>query len=96
MVAGVESSRKRRRDSVLKTPEEEFVPELPSLKLSVPDLLKEYLNQDHHKVVQEQQLVPLPRTPSVSSILAEYMEMTLSSIDAEADEIEAVVDGLKL
>ncbi|KAJ3170722.1 Esa1p-associated factor [Geranomyces variabilis] len=96
MVAGVEKSRKRRRDSVLKTPDEEFVPELPNLKLSVPDLLKACLNQDHHKVVQEQQLIPLPRTPSVSSILAEYMEVTLANTDADADEVEAVVDGLKL
>ncbi|KAJ3175571.1 hypothetical protein HDU87_006068 [Geranomyces variabilis] len=96
MVAGVENSRKRRRDSVLKTPDEEFVPELPNLKLSVPDLLKEFLNHDHHKVVQEQQLIPLPRTPSVSTILADYMEVTLANTDADADEVEAVVDGLKL
>ncbi|KNC98664.1 uncharacterized protein SPPG_06345 [Spizellomyces punctatus DAOM BR117] len=89
--------RKRRRDSVLKSPDEpDILSGLPSFKLALSDHLKDYLAQDYRYIVHNQGLVPLPRTPSVKTLLTDYLSHMSTSPQSEQDETKTVVDGLTL
>jgi mortality factor 4-like protein 1 len=46
----------------------------PEMKLEIPDTLKVQLVDEWEAVTKSSRLVPLPRTPSVQTILAEFKE----------------------
>ncbi|GAA5832288.1 hypothetical protein JCM11251_004308 [Rhodosporidiobolus azoricus] len=52
--------------------EEEYM-KRPEVKISIPDNLKVQLVDDWEAITKNQQLVPLPRNPSVDTILDEWM-----------------------
>ncbi|KEI41378.1 uncharacterized protein L969DRAFT_85154 [Mixia osmundae IAM 14324] len=63
---------KRGRESGVEQ-EEEFL-KRPEIRLPIPDSLKIQLVEDWESVTKNQQLVPLPRDPTVSKILYKYTE----------------------
>lgn len=70
----------------------------PSIKLVIPDHIKAILVDDWENVTRNQQLVPLPATRPVNSILDDYLEYEKpkrSPGSAQADILEEVVAGLK-
>ncbi|KAF8539902.1 MRG-domain-containing protein [Trichophaea hybrida] len=68
------------------------------VKIAIPDLLKAYLVDDWENVTKNQQLVPLPREPTVAQILDKYRAGVPKkrSGSAEADIFDEIVAGLKL
>jgi mortality factor 4-like protein 1 len=70
----------------------------PSVKLTIPDQIKAILVDDWENVTKNQQLVPLPSSHSVNSILDDYLNEEKSKREpgsAEADILEEVVAGLR-
>lgn len=68
------------------------------IKIPIPDILKAYLVDDWENVTKNQQLVPLPRNPTVSEILEKYRNSVPKkrSGSAEADIFDEIIAGLKL
>ena len=68
------------------------------IKLPIPDLLKALLVDDWEYITKNQQLVPLPRNPSVVQILQNYREACPKKREgsAESDIFDEVISGLKL
>jgi MRG len=68
------------------------------IKLTVPDSLKALLVDDWENVTKNQQLVPLPRNPTVVQILQKYRESIPKKREgsADADVFDEVIAGLKL
>ena len=68
------------------------------VKIAVPDVLKAYLVDDWENVTKNQQLVPLPRDPTVSQILEKYRASVPKKRagSAEADIFDEIIAGLKL
>ncbi|KAI8145902.1 MRG-domain-containing protein [Fennellomyces sp. T-0311] len=67
-------------------------------KLPIPELLKGHLVDDWENVTKNHQLVPLPRTPSVSEILQQYFHGARGRLTPTRDDetLQLVVDGIKL
>ncbi|GAA6001761.1 hypothetical protein JCM10207_002303 [Rhodosporidiobolus poonsookiae] len=75
--------------------EEEYM-KRPEVKISIPDNLKVQLVDDWEAITKNQQLVPLPRNPSVDTILDEWM-IYLQNEEEEKKRIAAeVAAGLGL
>jgi len=76
--AGLASARgtKRGRDTVAEADEEYL--KRPEIKLPIPDDLKVLLVDDWEAITKNNQLVPLPRTPNVQTILQEYRDYCAS------------------
>ncbi|KAI9482503.1 MRG-domain-containing protein [Zychaea mexicana] len=86
--------RTRNRDSSTdKTRAEEESIRRSEFKLPIPELLKGHLVDDWENVTKNQQLVPLPRTPSVSEILGQYYQHARGRED---ETLQSVIDGVKL
>lgn len=68
------------------------------IKITIPDNLKALLVDDWENVTKNQQLVPLPRNPSVSQILQKYRESMPKKREGSADTdiFDEVIAGLKL
>lgn len=68
------------------------------VKIAIPDVLKAYLVDDWENVTKNQQLVPLPRDPTVSQILDKYRASVPKKRvgSAEADIFDEIIAGLKL
>jgi len=86
---------KRNRDAVA---EEEEFKNKPEIKIVIPDMLKVKLVDDWEAITKDSKLVPLPRTPSVATILAEYEASVASTIKPTRSLAltHEVVSGLKL
>ncbi|KAI8824454.1 MRG-domain-containing protein [Fimicolochytrium jonesii] len=95
-VGGMESARKRRRDSILKSPDEDLSHDAPYLKLDMPRHLKEHLRDEYQHVAKDHSLLTLPRDPSVTQILEDYENYSSESGDTSMDELRSVLQGLKL
>ncbi|TIB71451.1 MRG-domain-containing protein [Wallemia mellicola] len=94
-----ENSRKRGRET------EEFTQESfkrPEIRLIIPDELKVLLVDDWEFVTKNNQLVPLPRTPSVKQLLLSYREHVESKITNDTQKakkkalVEEVTNGLEV
>ncbi|GAA5914015.1 hypothetical protein JCM6882_002597, partial [Rhodosporidiobolus microsporus] len=70
MGSGTVRGQKRGRDG--EWAEDEYL-KRPEVKISIPDNLKVQLVDDWEAITKNQQLVPLPRNPSVDTILDEWM-----------------------
>ena len=68
----------------------------PELVLAVPDVLKAQLVDDWENVTRKEQLVPVPRTPSVRDILDEFGAQHSKHDEARTDVLGEVLAGLKL
>ncbi|GAA5857196.1 hypothetical protein JCM8547_009364 [Rhodosporidiobolus lusitaniae] len=92
-VVGTVRGQKRGRDG--EWAEEEYM-KRPEIKISIPDNLKVQLVDDWEAITKNQQLVPLPRNPSVETILDEWM-IYLQNEDEDKRRIAAeVTAGLGL
>ncbi|KDR72791.1 hypothetical protein GALMADRAFT_252054 [Galerina marginata CBS 339.88] len=80
--------------------EEDESSKKPELKLSVPEVLKAILVDDWEAVTKNNQLVTLPRKPSVIELLSEFAEYIKTTKPAHLKEpalvIQTVVDGLQV
>ena len=65
-------------------------------KRQVPDVLKAQLVDDWENVTRKEQLVPVPRTPSVRDILDEFGAQHSKHDEARTDVLGEVLAGLKL
>ncbi|TPX30839.1 hypothetical protein SmJEL517_g05687 [Synchytrium microbalum] len=79
--------------------EEEFV-KRPEIKIPIPDALKVQLVDDWENVTKNGKLVPLPRNPTITSLLESYRESIKTKKNAgrdlRADDIVTeVVEGIK-
>ncbi|KAJ2355121.1 Esa1p-associated factor [Coemansia sp. RSA 2618] len=99
-------SRKRVRElSAEKVQEEpEMGPRGPEVRIPIPNALKAQLVDDWERVTKDKLLVPLPRSPTVAQMLAQYQEHRRTSKDKrrstrgrDDDEIvDEIIDGLKV
>ncbi|KAG8943841.1 Esa1p-associated factor [Tulasnella sp. 424] len=78
-LGGSTSSRKRGRDEMMDSDAANAKMKKPEMKLEVPDVLKVVLVDDWEAVTKNNQLVPLPRSPTVEEILTEFKEHCASS-----------------
>ncbi|KIO27401.1 hypothetical protein M407DRAFT_191103 [Tulasnella calospora MUT 4182] len=78
-LGGTTSSRKRGRDEMMDSDAANAKMKKPEMKLDVPDVLKVVLVDDWEAVTKNNQLVPLPRSPTVEEILGEFKEYCSSS-----------------
>jgi mortality factor 4-like protein 1 len=98
--ADKEKNKKRRRDSIIHEREEAYM-QRPEIKMSIPEPLKLKLVEDWESITKCQQLVALPRNPTVSQILNKWREEFKSSRrnareGRTEDVINEIVEGLKL
>ncbi|KAL7268380.1 Esa1p-associated factor [Rhizina undulata] len=79
------------------TQEDDFL-KRHDIKINIPDNLKALLVDDWENVTKNQQLVPLPRNPTVTQILQRYRESMPKKREgsADADIFDEVIAGLKL
>ncbi|WFD36623.1 Esa1p-associated factor [Malassezia cuniculi] len=68
----------------------------PELRLAVPESLKAQLVDDWENVTRKEQLVPLPRTPTVKDILAEFGGQYAKRGRTRPAVLDEVLAGLKL
>ncbi|KTW26545.1 uncharacterized protein T551_03462 [Pneumocystis jirovecii RU7] len=90
---------KRLRDVDLEK-EEDFIAK-PEINIAIPDALKAQLVDDWENITKNQQLVSLPRSPTVTEILQNYKNSVSSTqkkrfSNADADIFEEVISGIKL
>ncbi|KTW31573.1 hypothetical protein T552_00211 [Pneumocystis carinii B80] len=90
---------KRSRDADLEK-EEDFTVK-PEINIPIPDTLKAQLVDDWENITKNQQLVSLPRSPTVTEILQNYKNSILTLqkkrfTDLDTDIFEEVVSGIKL
>ncbi|KAI8074909.1 MRG-domain-containing protein [Gongronella butleri] len=95
---GVSSSipNKRTRDDQEKDAEEADYLQSPEIRLDIPEPLKCQLVDDWENISKNQQLVPLPRSPSITQILAMYRTSKLEkkSIKEDPEILDEVIQGL--
>ena len=96
-----ETSRKRGRDT------EDIANEVhkkPEIRLTIPDILKVSLVDDWEYITKNNQLVPLPRKPSIHTILQGYKQHMIEIMD-ENDEgkknrniavLDEIINGLEM
>ncbi|KAJ3369071.1 Esa1p-associated factor [Allomyces arbusculus] len=94
--AGSETDRSatKRRRQENQTPEPAPEPEIP---IPLPDMINVFLVEDFERVTKKQQLVPLPRKPSVKTILTRYRDEKLQGVTRRTraeDLCTEVTDGL--
>ena len=68
-------------------------PDPADVELPLPELLVQFVMSDCEFVTRERRLVPLPRAPSVSSILKAFLRLVEA---VEDDPRIAIVDGVRL
>ncbi|KAG4304926.1 hypothetical protein PORY_001601 [Pneumocystis oryctolagi] len=90
---------KRSRDVDLEK-EEDFIAK-PEINIAIPDILKAQLVDDWENITKNQQLVSLPRSPTVTEILQNYKNSISAAqkkrfSNADADIFEEVISGIKL
>jgi len=96
---GESRGRKRARDSSMDKAKEDDMMHKPEMKLDIPEQLKGLLVDDWENVTKTQKLLPLPRNPTVSDILDDYLDHAMKSRkrNGESDELlNEVVRGIKL
>ncbi|EEP80284.1 hypothetical protein UREG_05126 [Uncinocarpus reesii 1704] len=90
-------SRKRGRETEIET-EEDFDAR-PTIRMLMPERLKEYLVDDWEFVTKDKSVVPLPAKSPVNSVLDRYLQEeknnSTRNSQAEQDVLQEVVDGLK-
>ncbi|EFW21554.1 Esa1p-associated factor [Coccidioides posadasii str. Silveira] len=90
-------SRKRGRETEIEA-EEDF-DSRPTIRMLMPERLKEYLVDDWEFVTKDKSVVPLPAKSPVNMVLDRYLEEEKNSStrnsQAEQDVLQEVVDGLK-
>ncbi|KAK9470184.1 MRG-domain-containing protein [Dipodascopsis tothii] len=93
---GQRGPKKRRRDQDYDKEEEYF--KRPEIHIAIPTALKNQLVDDWERVTKNQQLIPLPRTPTVQVVLDRYMATVAKkrSGSAEADIFDEVLAGIKI
>ncbi|KAG8994507.1 Esa1p-associated factor, partial [Tulasnella sp. 427] len=96
---GGSTSRKRGRDEMMDSDAASSKMKKPEMKLDVPDVLKVVLVDDWEAVTKNNQLVPLPRSPTVEDILAEFKEHCASSdkkLPSKETVLPTLISGLQL
>jgi len=78
-IAGTRGSRKDGTRGTKRAREEDESNKKPDMKLNVPEALKMFLVDDWESVTKHNQLVALPRSPTVEEILNEYSNYVLNS-----------------
>ncbi|KAJ1940554.1 Esa1p-associated factor [Linderina pennispora] len=98
-------SRKRVRESSVEKPKDERdepAAKRPEIKIPIPNALKSQLVDDWERITKDKLLVPLPRSPTVAQMLAQYQEHRRTSRDKKKsgkrdDEIvDEIIDGLRI
>ncbi|EEB05342.2 Clr6 histone deacetylase complex subunit Alp13 [Schizosaccharomyces japonicus yFS275] len=70
----------------------------PKYQMEVPNLLKLWLVNDWEYITKNQQLIPVPRKPTVRDVIRSFREQQMQSItdEIEADVFEQAMSGLLL
>ncbi|PWN96758.1 MRG-domain-containing protein [Tilletiopsis washingtonensis] len=92
-------ARKRKREERGTVEREEEYIKRPEIKIALPDALKLQLVDDWENVTKKNLLVPLPRTPSVRTILSDYRAFYLARKDRSSRSpsvLDEVLLGLTL
>ncbi|KAG8689249.1 Esa1p-associated factor [Ceratobasidium sp. 395] len=81
--------------------EEDETTKKPEMKLEMPDILKAQLVDEWEAVTKSSRLVPLPRAPTVQTILAEFKEWLPTKVPNSkqrtlATVLPVIVSGLQL
>ncbi|SAM04882.1 hypothetical protein [Absidia glauca] len=91
------ANRKRTREELEKEKEESDFLNKPEIQLEIPEPLKCQLVDDWENITKNQQLVPLPREPTITQILAQYKQYKLEKKSGKTwnpDLIDEVSQGL--
>ncbi|KAG0225171.1 Esa1p-associated factor [Actinomortierella wolfii] len=93
--SGESSNRGKNRSKDTSVDKEEEYIKRPEIKIPIPDTLKVQLVDDWENITKHQQLVPLPRSPTVAQILEMYRDSKKDK-KAKSDEIfQEVLSGIK-
>ncbi|KAI1944917.1 Esa1p-associated factor [Ophidiomyces ophidiicola] len=91
------TSKKRGRETEIE--QEEDFNSTPSIRVLMPERLKEYLVDDWEFVTKDKSVVPLPAKSPVNMVLNRYLEEEKSSStrnsQVERDVLEEVVEGVR-
>ncbi|KAI8140154.1 MRG-domain-containing protein [Fennellomyces sp. T-0311] len=89
------SGKKRPRDST--TDKDEDYLNRPEVRVDIPDTMKAQLVDDWENVTKNQQLVELPRSPTISELLEQYRKYRLEKKGASGTEdlLSEIIDGVK-
>ncbi|KAI9310955.1 MRG-domain-containing protein [Dichotomocladium elegans] len=87
--------KKRRRGSISSSDKDEDFLNLPEIKIEIPNSLKAQLVDDWENVTKNQQLVVLPRNPTVSQVLEQYKAFKLQKKGTSEELLNEIVDGIK-
>ncbi|KAI8097456.1 MRG-domain-containing protein [Halteromyces radiatus] len=92
-----DTSRKRSREELEKEKDKMEYINKPEIRLDLPEALKCQLVDDWENITKNQQLVPLPREPTVTQILAQYKQYRMekkSGKEWNAELMDEVIEGL--
>ncbi|KAG2185777.1 hypothetical protein INT43_002214 [Umbelopsis isabellina] len=89
---GESRGRKRARDSSLDKAKEEEAMSKTDIKIDIPEQLKGLLVDDWENVTKTQKLLSLPRKPTVSEILDDYIDRSMKANKRHGSESEEVLN----
>jgi len=87
---------KKKRDDEDDSVEPESESKRQEIKLVIPGQLKKKLVNDWEQINRKQKLVVLPRQPSVSQILNEFLESKKAKKPEQQKVVKEIMDGLKV
>ncbi|KAF9643274.1 MRG-domain-containing protein [Thelephora ganbajun] len=97
---GTASSRRKDGRGTKRGRDEDDTNRRPDMKLNVPEILKVLLVDDWEAVTKNNQLVTLPRSPTVAEILHDFQEFVLLQKDTELRDpavlLPTVISGLQV
>ncbi|KAF9782798.1 MRG-domain-containing protein [Thelephora terrestris] len=99
---GTASSRRKDGRGTKRGRDEDDSNRRPDMKLNVPEILKVLLVDDWEAVTKNNQLVTLPRSPTVAEILHDFQEFVLSQPQQDSDLrdppvlLPTVISGLQV
>ncbi|CDH56478.1 mrg-domain-containing protein [Lichtheimia corymbifera JMRC:FSU:9682] len=88
-----QAGKKRPRDS--STEKEDDYLNTPEIRIDIPNGLKAQLVDDWENVTKNQQLIVLPRTPTVSELLEQYKAYKLGKKGTNQETLDEVIHGIK-
>ncbi|KAI7856501.1 MRG-domain-containing protein [Circinella umbellata] len=91
------SGKKRPRSDSSNAEKDEDYLNRPEVRMDIPDTMKAQLIDDWENVTKNQQLVELPRTPTITNLLEQYRKYKLDRKGSSGTEdlLSEIIDGVK-